>query len=393
MRRYRELLSVTGVARLTLAVLASRLSTSMLNLALLVATTQAHGYAAAGLVLMSYALATAIAGPFRGRIADRHDPRLVMLVLSAANTVAFCGLFAALAYGSPAPMLAAAAGLLGVSVPPTGPVVRSLWPKLVPAERLPTAYAFDAALNTATFVSGPMAAGGLLLVWTPAAVVAVTGGIKLAGDVLVAIAPALRAHGERARAKPGRFLGPLTDRRVQVLLSMILLDTFSFGCLEVAAVAAASGQGSAGVFTSLSAVGGVVASVTYGARGWPGSARAQLVVLHLGGAAVLCAGFTEALVVVGAMYLVYGLVNGPVETLGQVLLGDLSPEDQRIETFAWAFSIMWAGFGIGTTVAGQLAGDGRLLPPLLAAAAAQVLIAVVAVANPGLLGRSYRAET
>lgn len=201
MRRYRELLSVTGVARLTLAVLASRLSTSMLNLALLVATTQAHGYAAAGLVLMSYALATAVAGPFRGRIADRHDPRLVMLVLSVANTVAFCGLFAALAYGSPAPMLAAAAGLLGVSVPPTGPVVRSLWPKLVPAERLPTAYAFDAALNTATFVSGPMAAGGLLLVWTPAAVVAVTGGIKLAGDVLVAIAPALRAHTANGRGR------------------------------------------------------------------------------------------------------------------------------------------------------------------------------------------------
>lgn len=399
MRRYRELLAVAGVARLTSAVLASRLTTSMLSLALLVAATRAHGYATAGLALTAYAILSAVAGPLRGRAADRHDPRLVMITLSVANTVAFAGLVAVLATNAPAPLLFAAAGLVGATVPPTGPVVRGLWPLLVPADRLPTAYAFDAALNTATFVSGPLAAGGLLLVLDPAAVVAITGAVKLVGDVLVAIAPALRAH---RRAEPAarpdglaRFVGPLGDGRVRLLLLMVALDTFSFGSLEVIAVAAARGQGSAGVFTSLLAVGAVAASIAYGARTWPGSARAQLVTLHLGGAAVLLLGVpgAAAVVVVGAGYLVYGVVNGPVETLTQVLLGDLSPAGQRIEVFSWAYSMMWAGFGIGTTVAGRLAGDGRIGPPLLACAAAQVLIALVAMANPGRLRRSHRADT
>ena len=396
MRRYRELLAVAGVRRLTSAVLASRLTTSMLSLALLVAATRTHGYATAGLVMTVYALVNAAAGPVRGRVADRRDPRLVMLILSVANTVAFAGLVATLAADAPAPLLAAAAGLLGATVPPTGPVVRGLWPLLVPAERLPTAYAFDAALNTATFVSGPMAAGGLLLVLDPAAVVAITGGIKFVGDVLVAVAPALRAHRRtEPPARPARFLGPLGDGRVRILLVMVALDTFSFGCLEVIAVAAARGQGAAGVFTSLLAVGGVVASIAYGARTWPGSARAQLVTLHLGGAAVLLAGVPGAAfpVLVGAVFLGYGLVNGPVETLAQVLLGDLSPAGQRIEVFSWAFGIMWAGFGIGTTVAGWLAGDGEIAPPLLACAAAQALITLVALANPGRLRRSHRADT
>ena len=44
---------------------------------------------------------------------------------------------------------------------------------------------------------------------------------------------------------------------------------------------------------------------------------------------------------------VYGLVNGAVETLQQVLVGETTPEGQRIEAFAWVFSVMWAGFGIG----------------------------------------------
>jgi MFS family permease len=76
---------------------------------------------------------------------------------------------------------------------------------------------------------------------------------------------------------------------------------------------------------------------------------------------------------------VYGLVNGAVETLQQVLVGETTPEGQRIEAFAWVFSVMWAGFGIGTLVAGRLASDGEPGPPLFAAAAAQTVVTVVAL--------------
>ena len=363
--------------------LLSRVSTSMLNLALLVATTQRYGYAAAGVILMVFAVANAVAGPVRGRLADRHEPRRVMLVLLAGHTVAWAGLLAGLLTAAPVLVLCLAAAGLGISVPPAGPVVRGLWPTIVPEEQLPTAYAFDAALNTATFLAGPMIAGGMLLLAPAPVVVGVTGGIKLVGDLLVAIAPTLR--GRRGDHPPGRgFFGPLANGRVRLLLGMIVLDTFAFGCLEVAAVAAASGQGTAGVFTSALALGAVVSGIGYGARTWPGLPRTQLVVLHTGGAVVLVgAGLAGAVLIllVAVAYVVYGLVTGPVETLQQVLIGDATPDGQRIEAFAWVFSVMWAGFGIGTTVAGGLVDDGAPGGALYAAACAQLLVALVALAG------------
>lgn len=378
MRRYRELLAIPGVPRLTGAVLLARASTSMLNLSLLVTMTLRYGYATAGLLLTVFAVVNAVAGPVRGRFADRGDPRSVMLTVLAGHAVAWGGLLAGLLADAPVPVLAAAVAALGLTVPPTGPVVRGMWPVLVPAEQLPAAYAFDAALNTATFLAGPMLAGGLLLLLPAPAVVGVTGGVKLVGDLLVAIAPAVRARREPA-VRTG-FLGPLAIGRVRLLLGMIALDTFGFGCLEVAAVAAVSGRGTAGVFTSAMAVGAVVSGIVYGARTWPGSVRTKLVVLHGCGALVLAgAGFVEVAVLVAVGFAVYGLVNGAVETLQQVLVGETTPEGQRIEAFAWVFSVMWAGFGIGTLVAGRLASDGEPGPPLFAAAAAQTVVTVVAL--------------
>jgi MFS family permease len=383
---YGDLLRTPGVLRLTLAVLLSRVTTSMLNLALLVAVTRSHGYAEAGAVLTAFALSTAVVGPVRGRLADRHGPRRVLLTLLGGHFVAYAGLLACLAATTPVAALLVVAALLGVTVPPAGPVVRGAWPNLVPAERLPAAYSFDAALNNATFVSGPMIAGGLLLVLPATAVVAVTGALKVAGDALVALSPAIRRPAGQVTARPGgaaRMLGPLTQGRIRLLLAMIALDTFAFGNLEVTAVAAASGQGSAGVFTSLLALGGVVSGIAYGARRWPGAPRSQLIVLHSGATLVL-AGAAAAgpagagLVLTGAAFAAFGLLTGPVETVQQVLVGELSPPGQRIEAFAWVFSVMWAGFGVGTTVAGRLAESGGTAWTLAAGAGAQFAIVLLA---------------
>ncbi len=397
MRRYRELFATPGVARLTFAVLLSRLTTSMLNLALLVAATQAYGYAAAGLVLMAFAVSNAVVGPARGRLADRREPRQVLLRLLAGHVVAYLGLLACLVFATPIATLFLAAALLGVTVPPAGPVVRGAWPNLVPAARLPTAYAFDAALGSATFVSGPMIAGGLLLVLPAAAAVAITGALKVTGDALVALAPAIR-RPEPAGPRSAGLLGPLADGRIRLLLGMVVLDTFAFGCLEVTAVAAASGQGFAGVFTSLLALGAVGSGIAYGARHWPGGARGQLLVLHSGAALALAGSALAApagtgLVWIGGAFLAVGLCTGPVETVQQVLIGEASAPAQRIEAFAWVFAVMWAGFGAGTTVAGRLAETGGTTATMLAGALAQCAIVLVAALGvTGLRGPASPAD-
>ncbi len=402
MRAYRELLATPGVWRLTLAVVLSRLTVSMLSLAMLVAATQLHGYANAGLLMLAYALTNAAVGPVRGRLADRYAPRRVMFSLLVVHAVAFVVLLLAFAAEVPMSLLAPAGVLFGLSVPPTGPVVRGLWPTVVPAERLATAYAFDSGLSTATFVAGPMVAGGLLLVLPVHLVIAVTGLLKVTGDVLVTVSPivrgAVRATFQAPAGWRARMFGPLVHDRVRLLLMLILLDTFTFGCMEVAAVAAASGQGSAGLLTSAFALGGAVSGIGYGARVWPGSPRAQLILLGAIGTVVLAAGSVSAelvagMVLVAIVFVLFGLANGPVETVKQVLIGEVSPEHQRIEVFSWVFSIMWLGFGIGTTVAGQVAESGRAAPTLLVATAAQlvaVLVTVVAVAG---LRRPHPANT
>lgn len=382
MRRYRDLLRIPGVGRLTAAVLLGRVSTSMLNLALLVAITQRHGYAAAGFLMMVFALVNAIAGPIRGRQADRREPHRVLLTLLAGHTVAWVALLAGLLTHAAVPLLGVAVGALGATVPPAGPVVRGLWPTLVPHEQLPTAYAFDAALNTAMFLAGPMIAGGLLLAMPAPAVVGVTGAVKLTGDLLVALAPTVRQG--KGKARHAGFFGPLANPAVRLLLTLVAMDTFAFGCLEVAAVAAAAGRGTAGIITSAMALGAVVSGIGYGARTWPGSRRAQLVALHAAGAVMLALaglGSTTVLAVVAASYTGYGLVNGPVETLQQVLIGDVAAESQRIEAFAWVFSVMWAGFGVGTTVAGGVVSAGEPARALYAGAVVQALVAVVALAG------------
>lgn len=380
MGRYRDLLAVPGVLRLLAPVTLTRTAVAMLSLAVLVAATQAHGYAAAGLVMLGYAFTNALAGPVRGRLADRRPPRRVLLVLLASHVVAYALLCLALATNAPMTVLLPASVLLGLTVPPSGPVVRGMWQKVVSADRLPTVYAFDAALNTATFVAGPVLATVLLLALPATAAVAVTALVKLVGDALVVLAPVVRgapaADPHPTTRGLSRLVGPLVNGRVRLLLVLMALDTFTFGCLEVAAVAAASGQGTAGILTSIFGIGAAVSAFAYGARAWPGDTARQVLVLTVAEAVVLAAGAgLTGMVLTGLVFTAYGLVNGPVETAKQVLIGDASPANQRIEVFSWAFSVLWLGYGLGTTVAGLLADAGEPTPPLLAAAAGQLVAA------------------
>ncbi len=226
-----------------------------------------------------------------------------------------------------------------------------------------------------------MLAGVLLLALPVQVAVAVTGVVKVTGDALVATAPEIRDMPVRER-HAAHLLGPLVHGRVRLLLTLMGLDTFTYGCLEVAAVAAASGRGSAGVLTGLLALGAVVSGLAYGARTWPGTAGSQLVVLTGAGVVVLAAGTgLTGMVPAGAVFAVFGLVNGPVETVKLVLVGEGTPDHQRVEVFSWVFSVMWLGFGLGTTVAGQVSASGQTGAALVIATGGQLVAVVLTAAR------------
>ncbi|MEV4471282.1 MFS transporter [Nonomuraea sp. NPDC049504] len=378
---YRRLLTHSGVPRLLAAALLVKLGTPVLSLALLLAAVDRLGsYATAGLVLTGHALALALCAPLGGRIADRYGPRPALTGYLAAHTLAYTLLLLA-----PPALMIGAAVLLGATTPPAGSVVRSAWPRLVPAALLPAAYAVDNAVNELMFIVGPLLVPVLIWVVPAQSVVAVAGAAILAGTALLLTSPAVR---QAQPAPPGRLrlAGPLTHRYTLLLLTITACGTFTFGCLRIATVASATTFGSAasaGLLMGLLSAGALLGTLGYGARAWPLGSGRLLVLLSLAEAAVLLGGvWAPGFVPLAILITFVGLVTGPRDAAVPALLADHAPAGYRTEVFAWLNTFMWAGYGLGTAVAGHLTGPddtgATAFGAAAAAAAAAAILAAVA---------------
>ncbi|MFK4042757.1 MFS transporter [Nonomuraea wenchangensis] len=378
---YHRLLARPGVPRLLLSALIVKLGTPVLSLALLLAAVDRLGsYATAGLVLTGHALALALCAPLGGRLADRYGPRPALTGYLAAHALAYALLLLA-----PPALMIGAAVLLGATTPPAGSVIRSAWPRLVPADSLPAAYAIDNAVNELTFIAGPVLVPVLTLAVPAHGVVAAAGAAVLLGTTLLLASPAVR---QAAPTPPGglHLAGPLTHRPTLLLLTIAALGTFTFGCLRIATVASATAFGSAasaGVLMGLLSAGALLSTLGYGARAWPVTGGRLLVLLSLAEAAVLLGGrWAPGFVTLAVLIGLAGLVTGPRDAVVPALLAAHAPARYRTEVFAWLNTFMWAGYGLGTAVAGRLTGlhdtGGAAFGAAAAAAVAGAILAAVA---------------
>ncbi|MDX3102771.1 MFS transporter [Nonomuraea angiospora] len=384
---YRRLLAQSGVPRLLVTGLLVKLGTPVLSLALLLAAVDRLGsYATAGLVLTGHALALALCAPLGGRIADRYGPRPALTGYLAAHALAYTLLLLA-----PPALMIGAAALLGATTPPAGSVIRGAWPRLVPASSLPAAYAVDNAVNELTFIAGPLLVPVLTLAVPAHGVVAAAGAAVLLGTALLLASSVVR---QAAPTPPGRLhlAGPLTHRPTLLLLTIAAFGTFTFGCLRIATVASATTFGSAasaGVLMGLLSAGALLGTLGYGARAWPITGGRLLVLLSLAEAAVLLGGsWAPGFVTLAVLITLVGLVTGPRDAVVPALLADHTPARYRTEVFAWLNTFMWAGYGLGTAVAGRLTGahdtGATAFGAAAAAAVAGAILAVVAnrIASP-----------
>jgi MFS family permease len=384
---YRRLLTHPGVPRLLVSGLLVKLGTPVLSLALLLAAVDRLGsYAVAGLVLTGHALALALCAQLGGRIADRYGPRAALTGYLAAHALAY-----ALLLLTPPALMIGTAVLLGATTPPAGSVIRTAWPRLVPTASLPAAYAVDNAVNELMFIVGPLVVPVLTLAVPAYGAVAAAGAAVLLGTALLLTSSAVR---RAAPTPPGRLrlAGPLTHQRTLLLLIIAAFGTFAFGCLRIATVASATTFGSAsaaGVLMGLLSAGALLGTLGYGARAWPIAGGRLLILLSLAEAAILLGGrWAPGFVTLAVLISLAGLVTGPRDAVVPTLLAEHAPARYRTEVFAWLNTFMWAGYGLGTAVAGQLTGPrdtgGAAFGAAAAAAVAGALLAAVAnrIASP-----------
>jgi hypothetical protein len=179
---------------------------------------------------------------------------------------------------------------------------------------------------------------------------------------------------------------PSRANRYASFSSLPPLDTFAFGAMQVGAAAAATFAGhseAVGLIAAALSAGAVVGGLVYGTRLTAMIGRNQLALLHLaGGLVLIVASSAPGLLALGLLFAIFGLLSGPRDALQQLLLNDAGPSRSRTETFAWLNTFMWGGFGLGTAVAGRLAGD----PPsaLRSGAAAGLLAALVVLGQQRL---------
>jgi MFS family permease len=381
---YRGVLRHGGVRPLLAAATLSRLGTAMLAPALLLGIAAQTGVGEAGVALGGHALALAVCAPFGGRLVDRRGVAPVVVRYVIAHAMAYAALVVAVARGASAPAVVVAAMLVGATVPPAAAATRARWPRLLPEQRLSSAYALDSALNSGAFVIGPLLAGLGVTLLAPAVLLAVAGAARIGGDLLLA------ATARRDTAPPGspparRRLGALRDRPARRLLTIASLDTCTYGVLQVGAVAATP-RHTAAVLLALLAAGELTGGIAYGAVR-QGSVGPRLAALHLGTLgplAILAADGATGLL--AAAYLTAGLLGGARDALNGLALGAAVPGASKAEAFGWLATFMWGGYSGGTAIAGALRGPAGPVG-LGVAGAAGVLIAVVLAIR---LGRDQR---
>jgi MFS family permease len=389
--RYLDVLRTPGVARLALFTLIGRLPFAIVGLSIvLLMRREGYGYGEIGAVLAGESVAIALTAAFIGRLADRTGRTRVILVSGGLTTLLLAAETAAILANGPVALLVALAALQGGTIPPISASMRSLWGRLVPEERVESAYAFDAVQLELVFVIGPLIAAGLAATLTPAVGLFLCVGLYLLAATGFATAPTVRAALPEADA-PRTRAGALGSPGIRTLAAVALLTAISFGAIEVALPAFTEHEGSraaAGPLLTMWAVGSVLGGLWYGSRGWRAPLQRRLLVL-LGALAVGTAplAFAGSIAVMAALLLT-GLALAPVATTEYALVERLAPAGTATEAYSWQIVATAVGFGAGSALAGVLVEHASVPWALGSAALACGAGFLIALAGRGTLAEA-----
>ncbi|MFE0461345.1 MFS transporter [Kitasatospora sp. NPDC058965] len=355
---YLALLRAPHVTRLLTGTLLGRLPAGMTALVIALALRGAGApYSRIGLATAAYALAAAIGGPVLGRIVDRTgQPRV--LVCSAV----LAGLGYALLALDPGSAVAAIAGaaVAGAAMPPLEPCLRALWPDVVTADQLDTAYAFDSASQQILYVAGPLAVAGIAGTAGPTTALWTAAGLGLLGALVVAGTAPARRWQAPPRAHGAGLLGPLRSPGLVLLLIGLAGAGWTVGAQNVLFIAYAERHphalpGGAGLLLALAALAGLLGALGYGALRLRSSTGTRTWALAL----VMACCYLPLVALPGpapmaVLAFVSGLGLAPLLAAAFVLVAELAPTGTVTEAFAWLVTLFATGNALGYAVSGSL---------------------------------------
>ncbi|MCV7420417.1 MFS transporter [Mycobacterium yunnanensis] len=347
MGTYRNLLRVPGVLNVTASQLFARLPLGILSLAILMHVHRLTGsYALAGTVVAAVGAGEAVAMPLTSRLAGRVGVARTLVTAATVNAVGTLGLAFAGAAAVPLMVLGV---IVGASIPPLMPVVRALYPRMVPDDEVRTLFALDTTAQELIWVIGPVAATVLASRISTLFPLILCAAVTLMGTIWFLLV-SWRLHPEKAVSE-SRFGRVLLHRAVILAMVSSLVLVGSFTALEVGIIAALGKNGfTAGAAIASASVGSLLGGLVFGHRrlGLSG----VVVALSAVGVGVGLYGAADALPLQFAALFVSGVGFAPAMSALYLMVSREVGQHMATEAFGWLSSATIVGGSIGTAVAG-----------------------------------------
>jgi MFS family permease len=362
-RGIRAVMATPGAPRLIIASLVAAIPSGAIGVLLILHVKHLGGsYALAGLTAGGYTVGAALTGPAVGRLVDRHHavPVLAGCMILTAAAVSGLALLTADSAHVLFVMLAIAGGL---THPPVGAVTRTLLPTVVADhDTLHAAYALESSALELSYIVGPALIGGLIASQSTRTALFVDAGVLVLGTLWFMSLPAPRRWRPAAAvtgAERHSSRGALASPSLRLLLLVITAFSVSFGAVEVAVTAAASGLDARSLTGPLLAAwgfGSLVGGVLLATRAAPADAHRRLLwllaALALGDLALVLTSGSWAF---AALLPLSGLAIAPAYGVVNAMTGVAAADGASTEAFAWLGTGVSAGFSTGAVLAGPAA--------------------------------------
>jgi MFS family permease len=391
---YRRLLDVADLPALLMATCLSRLAGRMFTLAIILYALERFRSPVLAGWLSFAAMAPGLAvSPLAGALLDRYGAARAIAIDMAASAACLIALVVSDRLGvASAPLLMVLVTLFSLSSPLSAAGIRTLLPRLVPADALDRVNALDTASYAAVDVLGPALAGVLIGFVGPEPTI---GGIALAYAAAAGCLAGIRRREDRGAAPSTSLLFQALEGLISVIRQPTLrglaasyaLYQVTWGALVVVVpvfaarmFAAGGGALSAGLLWAVAGIAAAIGALLAGHLRVTGRERRAMALgmLATGFATWPIAGeFGLGGLVVGLV--LAGALSGPIDVAVLTLRQRRTDPARLGRVMSVSISLNIAGFPLGSAIAGVLVTWS--LPGTCAVAAIASMIAALVAAG------------